>query len=147
MNFKKLKVAYTNDYGLVTHQGGEYVIVFDAVSKKRILMRGTHRFGNTTIRNAPTLVERIETIEEAIQRHGGVLSKLAYKRQWTLETRGGPLEITIYETWVAMCFVYPEKAATLGIQHLNGYSGKWNYHMSSGIIDADAYLKHLEKVL
>lgn len=146
--FKKLKVPVECDYGLITHRGGHYNIVFDAVSKKRILMRGRHRYGNTTIKGASTLVDNIETIEETIKAHGGVLSERFFGRKWVLETRGGPLEITIYDTWVAMRFEDIEKAKTLGLWNMNTYSGKWNFHMGyQKMIDADAYLTILELVL
>jgi len=73
--------------------------------------------------------------------------------EWQLETKAGPLQITVYDSWIATRFDDVAAATKLlgrsGVSPVNGYTGKWNHHFISdmGPVAVNNFRMTLDRVL
>lgn len=56
--------------------------------------------------------------------------------EWQLETRAGPLEIQVHDTWLQTCFSDPHKAASI-VRHgkVDPLTGSWDWHFERPTMD------------
>lgn len=73
------------------------------------------------------------------------------RKQWGVETKAGPLGITVYEDWVATQFEDPNRAVkALGKNAgVNEFTGKWNHHYGSDVSaeSAEYFERQLKAIL
>jgi len=75
-----------------------------------------------------------------VEREGAVEDD-TFLYDYTLNTPLGPLAITVYDTWIATCFVAAKTAHAFTRQFWpndsNRFSGKWNFHFGHDVTSLD----------
>jgi len=83
--------------------------------------------GSKSLRAVREDLSYVLTAQNYIESLGGVLE--ASTRRYRLETKFGPMYVSLYRNWIACRFDNAkEAAATLGATSVNDYSGKYNRH-------------------
>lgn len=88
---------------------------------------------------------------DQVLKDAGATKLSGERNQWGIETKAGPLGITVYDDWVATQFEDPKRAAkVLGKNAgVNEYSGKWNHHYGADLSadSAESFERQLKAIL